>query len=95
MLFGKVAADLLTTELLSSCTCTVFAILLQIWQVSRLGVAVAVGVGICLRISKYERQMGIPSLHSLSLTISALVPASLHGSLLLWADGPRRILGHC
>lgn len=44
-----------------------FAILLQIWQVSGWVGGWAGGGLVCLRISKYERQMGIPSLHSLSL----------------------------
>lgn len=38
------------------------------------------GVGVCLRISKYKRQMGIPSFHSLSLPLSVPAPASLHAS---------------
>ena len=89
------ATDLQKVQLPLSCTCTVCYLVADIAG-QRVGGGER-GGGVCLRISKYERQMGIPSLHTLFLSdsLSAPAPASLHGSLRLWADGARRILGRC
>lgn len=73
-----VGSDWLAAELLlSAYACTVFHFVADMADQ---------GVGVCLRISKYERQMGIPSFHSLSLSISLSQHQPLYICLGRWTQ---------